>query len=93
MARGWTSSAFGPELKFPLQGLSLVAENILYLRSVELRSQLRRFICAMKVRNSDYDHSFRELIIGEKGLAVGEIIEDGQQLLTGQARVPMHRDQ
>ncbi|MFY0578231.1 RAD55 family ATPase [Cystobacter fuscus] len=88
-----TSSAFGPELKFPLQGLSLVAENILYLRSVELRSQLRRFICAMKVRNSDYDHSFRELIIGEKGLAVGEIIEDGQQLLTGQARVPTHRDQ
>ncbi|ATB40641.1 hypothetical protein CYFUS_006092 [Cystobacter fuscus] len=88
-----TPAAFGPELKFPLQGLSLVAENILYLRSVELRSQLRRFICAMKVRNSDYDHSFRELLIGEKGLVVGEIIEDGQQLLTGQARVPMHRGQ
>ncbi|EPX59585.1 hypothetical protein D187_002746 [Cystobacter fuscus DSM 2262] len=88
-----TQAAFGPELKFPLQGLSLVAENILYLRSVELRSQLRRFICAMKVRNSGYDHSFRELIIGEKGLAVGDIIEDGQQLLTGQARVPTHRGQ
>jgi len=88
-----TSAAFGPELKFPLQGLSMVAENILYLRSVELRSQLRRFICALKVRNSGYDHSIRELIIDEKGLAVGEIIEDGQQLMTGLARAPTSRDQ
>jgi circadian clock protein KaiC len=88
-----TSAAFGPELKFPLQGLSMVAENILYLRSVELRSHLRRFICALKVRNSGYDPSIRELIIDEKGLAVGEIIEDGQQLMTGLARAPTSRDE
>ena len=88
-----TSAAFGPELSFPVQGLSLVAENTLYLRTVEMHSQLRRFICAMKVRNSGYDHSFRELIIGDKGLAVGEIIENGQQLLTGLARVPGNRGQ
>ncbi|MET0402726.1 MAG: ATPase domain-containing protein [Cystobacter sp.] len=88
-----TSVAFGPELRFPVQGLSLVAENILYLRTVEMRARLRRFICALKMRNSGYDHAFREYIIDEKGLAVGECIEDGQQLLTGLARAPISRGQ
>ncbi|ATB34563.1 ATPase domain-containing protein [Melittangium boletus] len=88
-----TLVAFGPELQFPLQGLSMVAENTLYLRSVEMRAQLRRFVCALKVRNSDYDPSFRELLIGEKGLEVGQVLEEGQSLLTGVARLPSSRGQ
>ena len=84
-------AAFGPELRFPISGLSLVAENILYLRTVELNSELRRFVCALKVRNSDYDPSLRELRIGAQGLSVGQPLEGGEQLLTGLARVSTHR--
>ncbi|WP_434380329.1 ATPase domain-containing protein [Melittangium boletus] len=83
-----TPSAFGPQLHFPLQGLSMVAENTLYLRTVELNAQLRRFVCVLKMRTSDYDPSFRELLIGSTGLEVGPVLEEGQQLLTGVARFP-----
>jgi circadian clock protein KaiC len=81
-----TSSAFGPEVLFPMKGLSMVAENILFLRTTELHSELRRFICALKVRNSDFDPALRELRISRKGLEVGQTFEDAQQLITGLAR-------
>jgi circadian clock protein KaiC len=81
-----TMSAFGPEVMFPMKGLSMVAENILFLRTTELHSELRRFICALKVRNSDFDPSLRELLISKKGLEVGGTFEDAQHLITGLAR-------
>ncbi|WP_375759281.1 RAD55 family ATPase [Corallococcus exercitus] len=80
------SSAFGPEVKFPLKGISMVAENILFLRMVELHSGLRRFIAALKVRNSAYDPALRELDITSEGLEVGEPFAEGQMLMTGLAR-------
>nr|AYM53899.1 hypothetical protein [Corallococcus coralloides] len=92
-----TTLAFGPQVEFPMRGISMVAENILFLRLAELRSELRRFICALKVRNSQYDHSLRELLITEKGLEVGQTLGEAQQLMTGLARVdpsprvPEHR--
>ncbi|WP_225414597.1 ATPase domain-containing protein [Stigmatella hybrida] len=83
-----TASAFGPEVKFPMQGISMVAENILFLRTVELRSELRRFISILKERNSSYDGSLRELLIRPQGLSVGAAFSDAQMLLTGLARSP-----
>lgn len=81
-----TTVAFGSELRFPLQGLSMAAENIVFVRQVELRGELRRCICVLKLRNSGYEPTVRELFISDKGLEVGEVIEDAQQLLTGMAR-------
>ncbi len=81
-----TTSAFGPEVLFQMRGLSMVAENILFLRTAELHSELRRFICALKVRNSDYDPALRELLISKKGLEVGQTLEEAQQLITGLPR-------
>ncbi|PTL76464.1 ATPase domain-containing protein [Vitiosangium sp. GDMCC 1.1324] len=78
-----TASSFGPEVSFPMKGISMVAENVLFMRAVELNSELRRFICALKIRNSGYDPSLRELIITEKGLEVGQVLEGGQMLMTG----------
>ncbi len=79
-------AAFGLTVKLPLKGLSMATENILFLRCAELNSRLHRFICTLKLRNSGYDHSLRELTISEKGLAVGRTFEDAQQLVTGLAR-------
>ena len=86
-----TPVAFGPEVSFPLRGLSMVAENILYLRSVELRARMRRFLCVLKMRNSGYDPALRELFIGERGMELGQVLEEGEQLLTGLARIPPNR--
>ncbi len=81
-----TTNAFGPEVKFPMSGISMVAENILFLRKTELHSEMRRFICVLKLRNSDYDTALRELRISKKGLEVGQTLEEAQQLMTGLAR-------
>lgn len=81
-----TTTAFGPQVEFPMRGISMVAENLLFLRTAELRSELRRFICALKVRNSAYDSALRELVISGKGLEVGQTFDDAQQLVTGQPR-------
>ncbi|SEM21642.1 circadian clock protein KaiC [Stigmatella aurantiaca] len=83
-----TASAFGPEVKFPTRGISMMAENILFLRSVELHSELRRFISILKERNSGYDGTVRELLINGQGLTVGSSFEDAQMLMTGMARSP-----
>ncbi|MFP2924827.1 RAD55 family ATPase [Pyxidicoccus sp. 3LG] len=83
-----TPVVFGPEVSFPLRGTSMVTENILFLRMAEVRSRLRRFVSILKMRNSPYDHSLRELLISEQGLEVGETFEDAQMLMTGLARLP-----
>lgn len=80
-----TTNAFGPDVMFPLRGISMVAENILFLRLTELHSELRRFVCVLKVRNSDFDPSIRELRITRKGLEVGKPFEEAQLLITGLA--------
>jgi circadian clock protein KaiC len=81
-----STASFGPEVKLPLKGISMVAENILFLRLVELHSELRRFIAALKVRNSRYDTALRELSITDQGMAVGRPFAEGQMLMTGLAR-------
>ena len=86
-----TTVAYGAEIRFPLQGMSMAAENILFVRSVELHGTLRRFVSVLKLRNSGYDPTFRELVISDQGLEVGEALEDAQQLLTGLARWPSTR--
>jgi len=93
-----TTTAFGPQVEFPMRGISMVGENILFLRSAEVRSELRRFICVLKMRTSGYDHALRELHISDKGLSVRETFDDAQQLMTGlprstlpSPRVPEHR--
>lgn len=81
-------AAFGPEVLFPIQGLSMVTENIVYMRSVEFNCTLRRMLCILKMRNSDYDTSFRELRISGQGMEVSAQFEDAQRLVTGVALQP-----
>lgn len=80
-----TKMAYGPEVSFPMRGISMLAENILFLRTVELDSELRRVIAIFKIRQSDYDHGLRELLISKRGIKVGRVLT-GQQLLTGLSR-------
>jgi circadian clock protein KaiC len=74
---------FGPELKFPIRGVSMICENILFLRTAEVGPELRNFISVLKLRNSGHDHSLREFRISKKGLEVGEPLVDAQRVMTG----------
>jgi len=74
---------FGDELRFPIRGVSMICENILFLRISELGSELRNFISVMKLRNSGHDHSLREFRISRKGLEVGDALADAHRVMTG----------
>jgi len=65
----------GPVLGLPLSGLSLrgvscIAEIILVMRYVELRSQLHRMISVVKVRDAEIDCALHRFSISGNGIVI-----------------------
>lgn len=85
-----SSSLFGSGVADPLGGVSTVSENLLLLRYVELGTRVRRMIGVLKLRESDYDPTLRDLTITAKGIQLGGISEGMEGLLSGIPRVGRH---
>ena len=77
---------FGPRVEFSVPRLAAIVDNIIFLRYVELRSQLYRLISILKVRESAYDPSIREFSINTTGIKVATTFESAEAILTGVAR-------
>lgn len=75
----------GPGLESPVTGVSSLAENLLYLRFVELRSHMYRLLSILKVRDSSYDASLREFHITDQGIHLQKTFESAEAILTGSA--------
>lgn len=71
-----------PSLPVPVKNLSATMDNGLLMRTVELRSSLRRMISVLKQRQTGFDPTIRELLIGHAGLTVGDAF-DANALMTG----------
>jgi len=80
------SKLIGPELDFSDSPLASVAENLLFLRHVELRGRLHRVMSILNLRNSRFDPSLREFEIRDEGLRVLKPLNSAEGLLTGMAR-------
>jgi circadian clock protein KaiC len=74
---------FTPTIKIPLPGGTGFADNLFFLRYVELRSQLYRLISIIKIRDSDYDTSIREFRISDQGIEVASTFQSAEVILTG----------
>lgn len=85
-----TPRLFGPALDVPMAvGPSAVAENIFFLRHVELEGRLRRLLSIFKLRDTDYDPTLREFVISRHGIEVLPPFSVSlDSLLTGLARHP-----
>jgi circadian clock protein KaiC len=77
----------GRELVLPLPAASAAMDNGVLLRSVELESRLRRIVSVLKSRQSAFDPSIREFVVGEGGVAVGDVFAAVAGLLTGDVRL------
>ncbi|MBV9198927.1 MAG: serine/threonine protein phosphatase, partial [Alphaproteobacteria bacterium] len=73
----YTSEAelIGPVMGMPfsglaLQGVSCIAEIILLMRYVELRSQLHRMISVLKVRDAKINSALHKFTITGKGIVI-----------------------
>ena len=58
----------GPTIRTPIGDLSSLAENLVLLRFIELRSRLYRLISILKVRDSQFDPSLHEYVTSDHGL-------------------------
>jgi circadian clock protein KaiC len=78
---------FQSELVLPTPELANVAETVVLLRYVELRSQIYRLLSVMKMRESGYDASLREFHIVPDGIDVADSFESAESILTGLGRI------
>ncbi|MFT3774822.1 MAG: ATPase domain-containing protein [Minicystis sp.] len=84
-----TRELFGPAIEVPVNGISAITQNILFLRHLELRSKMMRLISILKMRDSGYDPTVRELAITDTGVVVGEAFEGVDQILPSTALRPV----
>jgi circadian clock protein KaiC len=91
------SDLIGPLLGLPLSGLALqgvscIAEIILVTRYVELRSQVRRMISVLKVRDADINSALHEFTMGQDGIVIAPDSASAEDILAeavGQGREPI----
>jgi circadian clock protein KaiC len=77
-----TDSPTGP-FTATQENISYLADNIVFLRHVELRGELRKAIGVLKKRTSDFERTLREFEITADGIAVGEPLTGMQGILSG----------
>ena len=63
--------------------ISYLADNIIFLRHLEVQGQMRKVIGVLKMRTSDFERTIREFAITEHGITVGEPRTDLQGILSG----------
>jgi hypothetical protein len=76
----------GPNVRVPVNGMSSLAEVMVLLRYVELRSRLYRLISLFKVRGGAFDPTIREFTITDAGIVLGTPFEGVEAVLSGMAR-------
>ncbi|MGE3282590.1 MAG: RAD55 family ATPase [Alphaproteobacteria bacterium] len=75
----------GAELRLP-QGISPLAETLILLRYVELRSRLYRLISVFKMRDGAFDTTIRQFSITDEGIVIEKPFEGVEAILSGVPR-------
>jgi circadian clock protein KaiC len=76
----------GPTIRTPIGDLSSLAENLIMLRFVELRSRLYRLVSILKVRDSQFDPSLHEYATTSQGLVIDAKSDSAERIMAGYAR-------
>ncbi len=63
--------------------ISYLADNIIYLRYLEIKGQLKRAVGVLKKRLSDFEKTLREYEITKYGIKVGEPLTNLRNILSG----------
>ena len=65
------------------ENISYLADNIVFLRHLELQGELRKAIGVLKKRTSDFERTLREFEITSRGITVGEPFTRMRGILSG----------
>ncbi|WP_126557750.1 ATPase domain-containing protein [Dictyobacter kobayashii] len=83
-------AAITGEFKVTEYGLSYLADNIIFLRYLELKGEIRRAIGVLKKRLSNFERTIREIEISRYGIKVGRPLTGIQGILTGDLHFTDH---
>ena len=76
----------GPDLDLSDTPSAVTAENVMFLRHIELRGRLHRILSILKMRDSGYDPYMRDLEIDSDGIRLRGPVASAEGLLAGVAR-------
>lgn len=65
------------------QGISHLADNVLFMRYVEMAGALQKVVGVLKKRASDFEKTLRQIEIGEAGVQVGPPLKGVHGILRG----------
>lgn len=71
------------ELQVSEIGISYLADNIVFLRYLELKGEIRKVIGVLKKRLSSFERTLREIEMSRYGIKVGRPLKNLQGILTG----------
>lgn len=71
------------EFKATEQGISFLADNIIFIRYLEINGEIRRAIGVLKKRISNFEKTLRELEITRYGIKVGKPLTELRGILRG----------
>ncbi|WP_423746255.1 ATPase domain-containing protein (plasmid) [Haladaptatus sp. SPP-AMP-3] len=74
-------------------GISYLADNIVFLRHLEVSGEMRKAIGVLKKRTSDFERMLREFQITEHGLKVGEPLTELSGVLSGSPELARERSE
>jgi len=64
-------------------GISYMADNIIFLRYLEIRGEMHKAIGVLKKRLTDFEKTLREIEITRNGIKVGRPLDDLRNILSG----------
>jgi circadian clock protein KaiC len=71
----------------PFPNASRMCQNIFVLRHLELSGKVRKVLSVVKMRDSDFDSTVREMIIGNRGIQLGGPVFFADKMPGGQPLV------
>lgn len=77
---------FSSAIDIPSPDLANFAETVILLRYVEYKSQVRRLVSVLKMRESEYDNTIREFRLTQGGIVVSGRFDDADNILSGVPR-------
>ncbi|TVT92784.1 ATPase domain-containing protein, partial [Haloferax volcanii] len=63
--------------------VSYLADNILFIRYIEVRGEIRKAVGVLKKRFGGFEPTLRSFEIGRDGITVGEPLDELRGILTG----------
>jgi circadian clock protein KaiC len=75
--------AVAGEFRATNAGISYLADNVVYLRYLEIDGQLRKVVGVLKKRVGDFERTLREFAITGDGIVVGDPLTDLRGVLSG----------